>query len=165
MDKYLESYVYPLFEETRAGLAEAVKALTAAPCGEISGLIELDPEKFLYGVVSRNWSKRDFQIYPGDVLMISNFKPGLLTDPTFNGWISTFAYVKEVGAHLTVKLSDSLKNLSLGDPSHVVFLMNITRHKRMWNSLHLCQNLPMMERVLAANPVSKELHYFIILLN
>lgn len=172
VDDYLGSYVFPLREETRAELKSSMDAINAAPFAEVISLRVASPEdkeSLLYDVEVNSWKNRfmdscskPYRTLPGHVDLLSNGKPSAAADLQSSGWKWTIAYVThiaegendnngvfanfEVEAGKCFEYGDGLCN-SL----YVVFLMNTTTNKRIWNALCKCKNLNVIETVLSTS--------------
>ncbi|KAL6532138.1 hypothetical protein OROGR_014108 [Orobanche gracilis] len=154
VDKYLGSYIYPLLEETRAELASAMESVYKAPFAEVTSFRECKGETFFYDTKVDHWRNRHsdrgreaYRTLPGDILLISNMKPETASDLERAAWICTFACVRKISdddesgngctsCNFKVRTAELIE---VGDERietlYVVFLMNITTNKRIWNAL------------------------------
>ncbi|KAL6506744.1 hypothetical protein OROHE_022576 [Orobanche hederae] len=174
VDHYLLSYVYPLLEETRAALASSLETVYKAPFAGVLSLEETKPNTLVYNVKVDNWKnkfsdrgKEPYRTLPGDIVLLSDSKPESVSDMLRVGWMHTFASV--------VRISDDengdncpssgfkLKtagDVEVGDQKskslYVVYLTNITPHKRIWNALKMRRNLKIIEKVLVKSDTNEE---------
>lgn len=168
VDHYLSSYKYPLLEEMRDALASSLNNVCKAPFAEVVSLKEATPDMRLYNVKVGNWinkisacGKEPYRTLPGDFVLLSESKPDSVSDVQTVGWVRTFASVIQISDEenddnctsssfkLKLKTADVVE---VGDqqnkPLYVVYLMNITTQKRIWNALTMRQNLKIIEKVL-----------------
>ncbi|KAK7400973.1 hypothetical protein VNO78_12282 [Psophocarpus tetragonolobus] len=151
---YLGSYKYPLLEETRASLCSSMEIIHQAPYAELRGLKEAKPYKNnLYNLKIDSWKNKlshDGELYktlPGDVLILSDYKPEELKDLQRVG--RQWSFVSTVGTtedyegdimsfYLKVKASkeidlEELRNKNL----YLIFLTNVIPYRRIWNALSM----------------------------
>ncbi|KAK6146300.1 hypothetical protein DH2020_020169 [Rehmannia glutinosa] len=174
VDLYLGSYVFPLLEETRAELATAMETVYKAPFAEITSFAELKCDKLFYDVKVDHWRNRisdrgrePYRTLPGDIVLVSNMKPETASDLGRAGWTYTFACVRNIaedesGGGFTssnFKLKTA-EHIDVGDGKsemlYVVFLMNVTTNKRIWNALSMRRNLSIIEKVLSKDDLGEE---------
>ncbi|KAH6833401.1 hypothetical protein C2S53_011803 [Perilla frutescens var. hirtella] len=172
--QYLSSYIFPLLEETRAALASSLETVYKAPFAEVTSLIEMKPESLLYKVNVGSWrnkisdrGKEPYRTLPGDLVLLSDSKPESVSDLQRIGWMHIFASVIQIsddenGDNCTpsgFKLRTSC-DIEVGEQQskslYVVYLTNITTHKRIWNSLRMHQNLNIIEKVLVKNDLGDQ---------
>ncbi|KAL3635028.1 hypothetical protein CASFOL_022082 [Castilleja foliolosa] len=172
VDHYLGSYPYPLLEETRAELASAMETLNKAPFAVIASLAE--SKHGTYNVKVDHWKNRQsdcpkeaYKTLPGDIVLVSNMKPVTASDLKRVGWTFNLAYVKcilEDDDSRTISFHSfnvkTAKPVEAGDrqsqPRYVVYLMNVTTHKRMWDGLKMRQNMRIIEKVLSKDDLGEE---------
>ncbi|KAA8532347.1 hypothetical protein F0562_032398 [Nyssa sinensis] len=178
VEHYLDSYVYPLLEETRADLASSMEIIYSAPFSEVIFLNESD-ETLLYDIKVDYWrnrfsdrGKEPYCILPGDIIILSDVKPVTVSDLQQVGRTWTFASVTHITkdenevdtedenevttfASTCFKVKAS-KDIGVKEGMFVVFLINIITNRRIWNSLHMFTNLRIIKKVLCTNSVVEE---------
>ncbi|KAI3778679.1 hypothetical protein L2E82_08062 [Cichorium intybus] len=168
-EHYFRSFVYPLLEETRMELASSMEMMYRAPFAEISSVRKAKgKEKMMYDVTVGTWrnserGKEPYRTLPGDLLLLANKGPGSVSDLQSVGSTWAFllvSYTKDDdsgndGASVQFKVAASQK-VEIHDGMFVVFLMNITTQKRIWNSLHKHANLDIIKEILYPDSVIKE---------
>ncbi|KAL0413737.1 UNVERIFIED_CONTAM: Helicase SEN1 [Sesamum radiatum] len=172
VDQYLGSYVFPLLEETRAELASALETVYKAPYAEVTSFNELKGDKLQYHVKVDHWrnriserGKEPYRTLPGDVVLLADLKPETVYDLQRVDRTFTFASVANTVDDETHESGDNCtpsnfkvktaKHVEVGDGQsnslYVVFLMNMTTNKRIWNALSMHRNLKIIEKVLCKN--------------
>lgn len=169
VDQYLGSYVFPLLEETRAGLASAMETIHKAPFAEVVSLTQLMHGKFLHSVQVDCWrnmitdrGREPYRTLPGDILLLSDLKPESDSDLGRVGWKFVLASVTNISEDENVDNCSSTgfkvraaMNIDVGEMQsksfYVVFLTNMTTNKRIWNALCMRKNLKIIEKVLCKN--------------
>ncbi|KAL3506739.1 hypothetical protein ACH5RR_032121 [Cinchona calisaya] len=174
-EHYLGSYIFPLLEETRTGLASAMEIIQRAPFAEVVTIDEVKPHGSLsYDVKVDCWRNRLiergrelYKTLPGDILVMSDSKPETTSDLRRMKWSWTFASVigiegdeiddARTSTKFKVRTSKEI-DVKGGDQKslNVVFLINITTNKRIWNALHMLKNLTLIEKVLSTSAMVKE---------
>ncbi|KAL9162447.1 hypothetical protein ABFS82_07G090600 [Erythranthe guttata] len=179
VDQYLGSYIFPLLEETRAQLASAMETICSAPFAEVTSCTEATHRNVVYIVKVDQWgnSVGDFggerqKISPGDVVLLSDSKPETISHSPLNGGTYNFACIKDItydeidrSFELTTVegVEDgqrkSAERIEDGQRKsrHMVYLMNIIPHKRIWEALRMRQNLNIIEKSLTKNDVGVEM--------
>ena len=168
-EHYFGSFVYPLLEETRTELASSLDIMSSAPFAEIFSLNEVKAKgKMLYDVKVGPWrnrfskrGKEPYRTLPGDLFLLMDGKPNSNSDLQNLGsrtW--AFSLVNKTvdddnedsspSKHFKAKLSH---RIDFQDGMFVVFLMNITTQKRMWNSLHVHENMNIIKEVIYTDSV------------
>ncbi|CAM8959009.1 unnamed protein product [Rhodiola kirilowii] len=167
VEDYFGAYMYPLLEETRTELHSSLNALPNAPYAHVTDFNESKQTHgtFHYDITVDYWRNRfghgkdPYKILPGDVLILANTKPS-----DFRLLEKSWAYAlvvnikndeddeedDSISTYFKVKASNDME--SHGDtwkPMFVVFLMNITTQKRIWNTLHMFRNLQVINSVLS----------------
>ncbi|XP_048231885.1 uncharacterized protein LOC8275336 isoform X1 [Ricinus communis] len=180
VQRYLGSYVLPLLEETRAQLHSSIETISRAPFAEAVAFSKDKPHgELLYNVKVDQWKNRSsdsqkepYKTLPGDILVLADAKPETVSDLQRIGRTWTFALVTNISedniqgeneytattstnfkiqASKQVEVSDGMdKSL------FVIFLINVTTNRRIWNALHMYGNLNIIKEVLSAHPVVKE---------
>ncbi|KAL4575585.1 hypothetical protein LXL04_022433 [Taraxacum kok-saghyz] len=157
-EHYFRSFVYPLLEETRTELASTMKMMYRAPFAEISSLRKAKgKEKKMYDVTVGDWRnserrKEPYRTLPGDLLILANGEPGSVSDLQSNKWAFL---LDDDGTPVQFKVTAS-QEIEIHDGMFVVFLMNITTQKRIWNSLHKHANLDIIKEILYPDSMVKE---------
>ncbi|PWA76709.1 Reverse transcriptase, RNA-dependent DNA polymerase [Artemisia annua] len=165
-EHYFDSFVYPLLEETRAELASSMEIMYRSPFIEILSFNESKcGENMVYDVSVGPWknlfSERDqdaYQTLPGDLLVLVDGKPEDVSDLRRVGRTWALSSVKSNeydSTSLTIKVKAS-KPFEFQYGMFVVFVMNITTQKRIWNSLHIHKNLNIIKEFLYSNSAIKE---------
>ncbi|KAJ9554076.1 hypothetical protein OSB04_018121 [Centaurea solstitialis] len=157
-EHYLGSFVYPLLEETRAELASSMDSMDKAPHAEV---LSLNTELH-YHVTVDTWKnrcsecgKKPYRTLPGDLILLVDGRPESVSELQHLGRTWTFALVNEItdnedkdditSVHFKAEPS---KHIEFRHGLFVIFLMNITTQKRIWNSLHMHGNLSIIKEVL-----------------
>ncbi|XP_071939078.1 uncharacterized protein [Coffea arabica] len=172
---YLDSYSYPLLEETRAQLASAMESIHQAPFAEVQILEEAKScGNFLYEVKVDQWrnkfvnhGKELYKVLPGDILVISDSKPETRSDLQRMHWSWTLASVTDIKGE-GIDGSTSSTKFKVKTPEdmpfkgekqdwlYVVYLTNTMTNKRIWKALHWFKNLTLIEKVLCSNAMVEE---------
>ncbi|KAI3730438.1 hypothetical protein L1987_61608 [Smallanthus sonchifolius] len=169
-EHYFRSFVNPLLEETRAELVSSMEIMYKAPYAEILSLNETKDGKMLYDVTVCNWrnifSERGKELYrtsSSDLLILAERRPESVSDLQHVGRTWAFSLVNNISEDeydidrtsnkFKVKASQQIE---FHDGMFVIFLMNITTNKRIWNSLHMHQNTNIIEEVLYSDSMVKE---------
>ncbi|XP_071714347.1 helicase sen1-like [Rutidosis leptorrhynchoides] len=171
-DHYLGSFIYPLLEEVHAELASAMEIMYRAPFAEIFSINETTRHgKILYDVTVGSWKNRfsergkePYRTLPGDLLIISDGKPESADDLQRVGRTLVFSLVNEIADDDDIVDDTTSKNfkvkcsqeIEFQDGMFVTFLMNITTQKRIWNSLHMHENMNIIKEVLYSDSMVKE---------
>ncbi|XP_051116894.1 uncharacterized protein LOC127241743 [Andrographis paniculata] len=176
VDEYLNSYVFPLLEETRSELASAFEVAYKAPFAKLTQLCESrNGEKLVYDVEVDLWRNivkdsdgKPYRTLPGDILLISDRKPETDSDIQGDGWTYTLASVIKIfneeddGAispSLVFKIKTAVP-IDVEDNSnkslYAVHLMNVTTNERIWSALRMHWNLKIISKVLDRNAVDDE---------
>ncbi|KAH7840877.1 hypothetical protein Vadar_022824 [Vaccinium darrowii] len=174
VEHYLGSFVFPLLEETRAELFSSLDSIYEAPYAEVISLDESKPYgTSLFDIKVDYWrnkfndhGKEPYKTLPGDVFVISDAKPETVSDLQRVGRMWTFACVSKITEEneldssstcFKVKASRDIevKN-GLRESLFVIFLMNITTNKRIWNALHMLRNCKIIKEVLCADSSVQE---------
>ncbi|KAJ9159628.1 hypothetical protein P3X46_025121 [Hevea brasiliensis] len=172
---YFESYLLPLLEETRAQLHSSMEIISEAPFAEVVSFSECKPhDKLLYDVKVDHWrnrfndrGKEPYNTLPGDIVVLANAKPETFSDLQRVGRTWAFAMVTnitedenedaststyfKVQASKRVEVREGLQNSLV-----VIFLINATTNKRIWNALHMHGNLNIIKGFLSADSVVRE---------
>lgn len=165
MDEYLDSYVYPLLEETRAELASALETVYKAPFAEVTYCKQSQHDQLLYTVKVDNWrnirsdhGKEPYRTLPGDFVLLSHSKPERFSgECTFasvrNDWEDdTDDYSAFYGSDIKLKTGGSIEVDDVQCKSlYVIYLKNMTTNKRIWRALKMRRNLKMIEKILTKN--------------
>ncbi|KAK6931708.1 DNA2/NAM7 helicase-like, C-terminal, partial [Dillenia turbinata] len=173
MEQYFGSYIYPLLEETRSEISLSLEALSRAPYAEVTYFYECKQYgKCLYDVKTDYWrnrfsdrGKQPYRTLPGDILILSDVKPNDISDLKRFGRMWTFATVTKISDVDNDDVTSSCfkvkvpKDFQAGEEQislFVVFLMNITTNKRIWNSLTESGNPRIIKEVLCADALVEE---------
>ncbi|TYK30411.1 uncharacterized protein E5676_scaffold349G00130 [Cucumis melo var. makuwa] len=169
VESYLGSYINPLLEETRAQLCSCMDmdVISAAPCAEVSYLVECKPYNTgLYDCKVDGWKnkfdrigKEPYEVFPGDVFILADVKPELPSDLQRMGKSWSLAIVHKMSEDDLSSTSFKVKvqNLEMIEKSmFVVFLFNILPSKRIWNALHMNVNSEIISKILCPNSMDAE---------
>ncbi|KAK6930708.1 DNA2/NAM7 helicase-like, C-terminal [Dillenia turbinata] len=173
MKQYFGSYIYPLLEETRSEISSSLEALSGAPYAELTSFDECKPyAKCLYDAKTDYWrnrfcdrGKQPYSTRPGDIRVLSDVKPNDISDLNRFGRMWTFAAVTKISddynddvttSCFKVKVPKDFQVAKEQISLFVVFLMNITTNKRIWNSLHESGNPRIIKEVLCADDLVEE---------
>nr|POE80701.1 tpr and ankyrin repeat-containing protein 1 [Quercus suber] len=179
--QYFGSYVYPLLEETHAQVCSSMEIISTAPFAEVIAFYESEPYgENLYKVQVDYWSNRysdcskePYKTLPGDILILADAKPEHISDLQRIGrsWavvmvtkireddIDDNEDIREDNDTSTSFKVKALKDIDVdvGKKSwFVVFLTNTTPNKRMWNALHMHENLNIIRKVLRTSSLNEE---------
>ncbi|CAN1143688.1 TPR and ankyrin repeat-containing protein 1 [Linum perenne] len=165
--QYFPSFVLPLLEETRAELESALEVISKAPFADVKGFEECKPYGTCsYDVAIGDWKNRNgssgnelYKTLPGDIVVFADAKPETVSDLQRVGRRWSFAVVTSipddddygtVGNEFKVQAS---KGLEVGEEVRqsmtVIYLINITTNRRIWNSLFMSRNLNVINNVLS----------------
>ncbi|PWA60761.1 uvrD-like Helicase, ATP-binding domain, P-loop containing nucleoside triphosphate hydrolase [Artemisia annua] len=163
-EHYFGSFVYPLLEETRCELASSMEIMYKSPFADILSInVSKGGENMLYDVTIGPWKnqysecgKDLYHTILGDLLILVDGKPESITDLQHVGRTWTFSMVKNYeddSRSMKVKTS---KPIEFQDGMFVVFVINLSTQKRIWNSLHMHRNLNIIKEVLYSDSKVKE---------
>lgn len=168
-EQYLGSFIYPLLEETRNELASSLETIHSAPFAEVNYFDEAKSSgKLMYHVKIDHWEntfsdrgKETYKTLPGDILLLSYAKPGSFSDLRHLGRMWAFGSVTNVSdddnedssnsSHFKIEVSKDIEFKDGGRTLFVIFLINLTTNKRIWNALHMLRNLNIINEVLSIN--------------
>ncbi|KAF6160731.1 hypothetical protein GIB67_035932 [Kingdonia uniflora] len=170
---YFGSYKLPLLEETRAELYSSMELISNAPFAEVTSLKDSKPYgSCLYDLnidswrnISRPGGKEPYKAKPGDILIISDSIPEIVSDLQRFNRTWTFASVTKVGEDEDSDISTYLKVRTLKaievkegmrESLFAIFLMNITTNNRIWSALHMVGNLDVVKEVLSTESLVEE---------
>ncbi|XWS64003.1 hypothetical protein CRYUN_Cryun06bG0149500 [Craigia yunnanensis] len=185
MEQYFGSYLCPLLDETRAAMCSSMEIIARAPYAEVTYLDEAKPHgTFLFDVNVDYWrnrlsdrGKEQYKTSPGDVFVIADAKPETASDLQRVGRTWTFALVTNIPKDDDEdNSSDEDGNEGNSSPTSfkveapediaskfkkqkslfVVYLMNVTTNRRIWNALHKRENLKIIKEVLHTGSTVKE---------
>ncbi|XP_030959976.1 helicase sen1-like isoform X1 [Quercus lobata] len=179
--QYFGSYVYPLLEETHAQVYSSMEIISTAPFAQVTAFYESEPlGENLYEVQVDYWSNRcsdrskePYKTLPGDILILADAKPEHISD--LKGIGRSWAFVRvtkirendiddnddiqednDTSTSFKVKALKDI-DVDVGKKSFfVVFLTNTTPNKRMWNALHMRENLNIIRKVLCTSSLNEE---------
>ncbi|TXG56681.1 hypothetical protein EZV62_017994 [Acer yangbiense] len=180
VEQYFGSFVYPLLEETRAQLCSSFDTIEEAPYAQVVVLEKSHPRygSGSYNVKVDEWrnrfssGKEPYKTLPGDVLILADAKLESASDLQRLGRMWTFVLVTKIPDEdededeihyihfdFDFKIEASKGHQVDTDMRRslfVFFLINIIPSKRIWNSLHKCGNLKIINEVLCTNSVVEE---------
>jgi hypothetical protein len=140
-----------------------MEIISNAPFAEVIAFGESKPYgKNLYNVQVDSWinrfsvpGKEPYKTLPGDILVLANAKPEDVSDLQRTGWQWAFVTVTKIpedeeneNTSFTVK---ALEDIGIQQSLFLIFLINRTTNKRIWNSLHTSGNLEIIKNVLNTN--------------
>lgn len=143
-----------------------MEIMHSAPFAEVTNLDEAKPYgTLMYGVKVDHWKnkfsergKEPYRTLPGDILVLSDAKPESFSDLQQLGTLWAFGSVISIAdeenedistsTHFKIKVSKDIEFKDGGKSMFVVFLINITTNKRIWNALHMLRNLNVINKVL-----------------
>lgn len=93
LDQYFESFMNPLLEETRTSLQSSMDPISKAPFTQVISLEEINPSELgLYNIQIKKWQNGPKESStPGDIFILSNVKPNVVSDLQRIGKTWTFA--------------------------------------------------------------------------
>ena len=166
--------MFPLLEETRAELASSMQIIHRAPYAEVIYISEANPYgTSLYHVKVDSWKNRfsdrgkePYKTLPGDVIIFADSKPKTISDLERAGTTWAFASVVSIpdddengdgstSTHFKVKATKDVEARDgIQTSQFVVFLMNITTNRRIWNAIQMRRNTNIIRKVLCTDVVS-----------
>ncbi|PWA49328.1 uvrD-like Helicase, ATP-binding domain, P-loop containing nucleoside triphosphate hydrolase [Artemisia annua] len=163
-EHYFGSFVYPLLEETRADFASSMEIMYRAPFAEILSFNESKcGENMVYDVTAGPWknqfSERGKDAYctlPSNLLFLVDGKPESISDLRRVGRTWALSLVKSNEDDSTLLKVKASKPIEFQDGMFAVFVINITTHRRICNSLHIHRNLNIIKEVLYSHSRVKE---------
>lgn len=180
VQEYLRSFVFPLLEEIRAELCSVLEAASSSPFAQVLSMKETTPDAALfYDVEVDSWRNRQslpgkepYRSLPGDMLLFTEANPESVSDLQRSGRAWALASITKISgddktddiisANFKVKVSN---DLSVKDRtckfSYVIFLMNITSNKRLWDALHMSGKLEVIQKLLCSKAMVRNLESFI----
>lgn len=182
---YFRSYVYPLLEEMRVDLRSSLEILSRAPYAEI---VQYHPirrdQSNMYDIQVDEWrnrfndrGKEPYKALPGDIYVLVKSRPETIYDLQTLAQIWTLASVTKISKVdreyevddtssstsfkvIASKEFDSVDREDDNDSLFLVFLMNSTTNKRIWNALHMSKNTIIIQGVLQINNAVSFALYF-----
>ncbi|XVE85519.1 hypothetical protein DITRI_Ditri17bG0097200 [Diplodiscus trichospermus] len=178
VEQYFGSYLFSLLEETRAVMCSSMEVIARAPYAEVTYLYEANPRELLFNVNVDYWKNRfsdrgkePYKTLPGDIFVLADAKPETASDLQRVGRSWTFALVTNIQKdddeddYEDNSSSNCFKVKALEDISSkdemqkslvVVYLMNVTTDRRIWNALHMKGNLKIIKEVLHTGSMVEE---------
>uniref|UniRef100_A0A803NBG7 UvrD-like helicase ATP-binding domain-containing protein n=1 Tax=Chenopodium quinoa TaxID=63459 RepID=A0A803NBG7_CHEQI len=167
--EYFDAFVYPLLEEARAELCSNLSMLSRAPFGRVVSCCKATKDTklhFLYNVKVHHWrvnsaggDSKTYNVLPGDVfvLMDSEFDAeepvlqsgrkcvlaSVVNMSQDDADEDTSATCIRVIVSKEIDMNDFVNKYLL-----IVFLTNVIPFERIWNALHMKENLKLLEKVL-----------------
>jgi hypothetical protein len=189
VEQYFGSYVYPLLEETRAALHSSMEIISNAPSAKVIAFDESNPYGTKsYDVKVDSWinrfsvaGKEPYKTLPGDILVLADAIPEDVSDLQRTGRQWAFVTVTKIpeeeddeeneedveededdknnSSSTSFKVKAS-KHIAIGQrPFFLIFLINTTTNKRIWNALHMSGNLEIIKNVLSTKSLVSNLIY------
>lgn len=171
VNRYFESFVFPLLEETRAQLSSSMEKISEAPFAQVVDLEDSKPYGAMLSDVKvdywrnrfSNYSKESYKVLPGDILVLADAKPETASDLRRVGRMWTFVSVTKVtedknesdttSTSFKVKASKENQIDGANKSLFAIFLTNVTSNTRIWNSLHMSGNLKIIKELLCTDSV------------
>ncbi|GER34867.1 P-loop containing nucleoside triphosphatehydrolases superfamily protein [Striga asiatica] len=166
---YLNSFVLPLIEETRADLRSCVEGVHSAPSRKIHGVkmrkkleTETSKNSFLYQLtLERSINPGAYEPSCGDLIALTEMRPNCVDDLNGRKRQYLVAFVRRVlygGIVITVLSSQPISFQRKLDPLFAVYLTNLTTNIRIWTALHPGEgaNMRIINSVLCVNPSIEE---------
>ncbi|RLM78992.1 hypothetical protein C2845_PM12G23480 [Panicum miliaceum] len=154
---YLQSFMMPLIEETRADLCSALEGIKHAPAADVVRMEQLATDQAIFSITVRkadpNAPQRD-QVYTpkdADVLVLTDRKPRHSSDlgRTGRSYLIGSVLKAEGGDGTVVRLS---RRPEEGLHLVAVFLINMTTYNRIQNAVDVhaaaCRNTSIIEKML-----------------
>jgi hypothetical protein len=173
VQQYFGSYVYPLLEETRAQLHSSIEIISEAPFAEVIAFDESKPYgSNLYDVKIDSWrnrfgvrGKEPYKTLPGDILVLADAKPEHVSDLQRTGRQWAFVTVTKIpeeeenenNSTSTSFKVKAMKDIGIQKSFFLMFLINATPNKRIWNALHMSGNMEIIKNVLNTNSLVSNL--------
>jgi hypothetical protein len=184
VEQYFGSYVYPLLEETRAALQSSMEIISNAPFAEVIAFDEYGTMS--YDVKVDSWinrlgvpGKEPYKTLPGDILVLADAIPEDVSDLKRTGRQWAFVTVTKIpeeeddeeneedveedednknnSSSTSFKVQAS-RHIAIGQrPLFLIFLINTTTNKRIWNALHRHKNLKIIKNVLSTKSLVSNL--------
>ncbi|PWA56308.1 DNA helicase, UvrD-like, C-terminal [Artemisia annua] len=163
-EHYFGSFVNPLLEETRSELASSMEIVHRAPYADMLSCNESKSgQNRVYDVTVGPWKnqnsgrgRNDYDPLPGDLLLLVDGKLESVSDLKCEGRTWALSMVKSKEDDNTSLRVKTAQPIEFQDGMFVVFLMNVTSQRRIWNSLHVHRNLDIIREVLYSNSKVKE---------
>ncbi|KAL1536812.1 hypothetical protein AAHA92_29400 [Salvia divinorum] len=167
LNYYLNSFIYPLIEETRADLRSSMTNLHSAPLVPILGLEEnngfKDPQNLSYLLEVERFD----QVYEpekGDLIALAEVRPKCIDD--LHGPLLSyhFALVTRMSYEEANKITILCSKLIIPDAEgnghkmFAVYITNLTTNLRIWNALHPGEgtNTAILDSILTFDPTMEE---------
>ncbi|KAF3432417.1 hypothetical protein FNV43_RR27157 [Rhamnella rubrinervis] len=172
--QYFEALKFPLLAETRAELSSSLVSVFRAPYGRIECIQEHKQhgKSWVYKLKVDHWRNTSngvygkgspYKVLPGHVFVFTDEKPETISDLEAvlgRKWSLAMAgtvkeddddsFVVEASCPCVVGENDAI-----GKPLYLVFLMNIKTNERIWNALHMNDNLSTIRKVLFSEVSAK----------
>ncbi|KAL4593874.1 hypothetical protein ACB092_M008500 [Castanea dentata] len=169
ISEYMNSFIYPLIEETRADLLSSMSTLPLAPSCVILSFIQAKeyepPKDYFYHVIFKSVSELEnnngaYEPMVGDLIVLTDVRPKYIEDLDRPNRPFLVALVQRVKADNTLTILASkpilaeeqenkkMKNL------YAVFMINMTTNIRIWRALNFelkGENIDIIGKVLQPN--------------
>lgn len=181
LDYYLNSFVYPLIEETHADLRSSMTNLHSAPVVPILSLEEnsgfKDPENLSYLLEVERF-EQVYEPEKGDLIALAEVRPKCIDDLHGRMVSYHFALVSRMTDEDTYKITILCSKLIIPDYSDgergaegnghkmfAVYLTNLTTNLRIWSSLHPGEgtNTAILDSRLTFDPSVRFLQHFMFM--
>ncbi|XP_037497110.1 helicase sen1-like [Jatropha curcas] len=175
---YMNSFIFPLIEETRFDLCSSMTILSTAPASEIECIKPSDdfkaPDNLIYDVVINKITndENEVEIYEpenGDLIALTNVRPKCIDDLNWPKGSCVFALVQKVRIKFIdddyyhdiqilsskpIESEQDVQKFERRRTLFTVFLSNMTTNMRIWKALNseLCgRNMNILKQVLQTN--------------
>ncbi|KAJ0703693.1 putative P-loop containing nucleoside triphosphate hydrolase, DNA2/NAM7 helicase, helicase [Helianthus annuus] len=139
---YINSFNYPLFEETHEDLRSKILGVNRSPTLEISGVEPAKgfvPEKHLFYTVYYKRRQGSYEPVVGDLIALTDVRPKCVDDlqrPNMSYLVAMVQPMKEKSSSCKLRILSS-KPITGNDGRHfIVYLTNLTTNERISRSLY-----------------------------
>jgi hypothetical protein len=150
-----------------------MEIISNAPFTEVRAFDESKPYGTrLYDVKVDSWrnrfsasSKEPYKTLPGDILVLADAKPEHVSDLQRTGRQWAFVTVTKIpeeeenenNSTSTSFKVKAMKDIGIQKSFFLMFLINATPNKRIWNALHMSGNMEIIKNVLNTNSLVSNL--------
>lgn len=148
LDQYFGSFINPLLEETRAHLHSSMDPISKAPFAQVISFEEINPKDLgFYKIQINRWKNGHKESpIPGDIFILSDIKPNVVSDLQRFGKTWTFASFvpqnedddnNKTSTSFTLKTWQPNFKMSPNQPMFLLYLVNVLSYIRIWNALNM----------------------------
>lgn len=155
---YMNSFKYPLLEETHADLLSQVAGISQAPSSCISSLQRIptgNDRELLYRI---KLTGSDYEPQVGDLIALTKVKPKCIADLDRPNSRFLIAFVSSLidQKPMTIQVlsSDIIESNTVEarrSKAFVVYLTNLTTNMRIWKALNWEGNMSIIQRTLSTS--------------